>query len=816
MQYHEAAGFVLDLRRFRSKPGTESTRSLLESLGDPQVGPTYVQIAGSNGKGSTARMVESICRAAGLDVGLYTSPHLQDLRERITVNGRQIPRSRVTEFVESIHDEITSRAAGGDAPTFFETVTALALWHFGHEDVDIAVLEVGIGGRLDATSVIEPAASAVTTVSLEHTELLGDTVTEIARDKATVAPATGPLITGTTGDALEAVRDVAPTVETVGDEAADITAHHNGHPNRVESAVSITGEEWTVETQVPLLGAVQARNAGIAAALARAVASVDEATITRGLRTANWPGRTEIVQTLPTVLLDGAHNPQACSALADAIDHIDRSSLYLVVGAMHDKDHPGMAAGLPAADTVITCRADIDRAADPTVLNRVFETAGYSVTQAEAVPDAVELALDKAGHDDLVVITGSLAVVGEARPRWTRTDVPRTVEDTGDATRVLRNANVDDQAVDRFQTRLPTRTIETRVRPRRATALAAEFRDIGGTAAVSAVARHDTEPVSLVLSGTVSQFDQLVDTVGNHGLGLEPLAITLRDRVDTEAGNPISREADVTYPWEQGTAVMGILNVTPDSFHDGGEFFDPQDAIDRAEAMVSAGADIIDIGGESTRPGAEPTSVAEERDRVIPVIEAISELNTTLSVDTRKASVARAALDAGADMINDVSGLADPSMRFLAAEYDVPIVIMHSIDTPVNPDNQPTYDDVVDAVRAELVEPVQQAVQAGVDRDKIIVDPGIGFGKTGPESFELLDRVGEFHSLGCPVLVGHSHKSLFETAGYGPEDREHPTVAATALAAERGADIVRVHDVPENVAAVRIAAATENGITQNE
>jgi len=255
---------------------------------------------------------------------------------------------------------------------------------------------------------------------------------------------------------------------------------------------------------------------------------------------------------------------------------------------------------------------------------------------------------------------------------------------------------------------------------------------------------------------------------------------------------------------------MGILNVTPDSFHDGGEYDALEDAVARAEAMIDADVDVIDIGGESTRPGAAPVSVEEELDRVVPVIERIADLDAHISVDTRRATVADAALEAGADIINDVSGLGDPEMRFVAAEHDAGLVVMHSIDAPVVPDHDIEYDDVVADVIDHLSERVLLAEKAGLDRAQIIVDPGIGFGKSAAENFELLDRIDEFHALGCPVLFGHSHKSMFARIGRDRDERLEATVAATALASDRGADIVRVHDVRENVAAVRTTLATRD------
>src|SRR5699024_1644491 len=200
---------------------------------------------------------------------------------------------------------------------------------------------------------------------------------------------------------------------------------------------------------------------------------------------------------------------------------------------------------------------------------------------------------------------------------------------------------------------------------------------------------------------------------------------------------------------------------TPDSFHDGGEFDSTEQAVARAEEMVTEGADIIDVGGESTRPGAEPVPIEDERDRILPVIERIADLDALISVDTRRAAVAPAALDAGADIINDVTGLADPAVRFVAADYDCPLIVMHSINALVDPDSEIDYDDVAEDVLDELTERVLLAEEAGLDRGKIIVDPGLGFGKHPREGFAILGRTDEFGALGCPVLIGHSHKSMF-------------------------------------------------------
>ncbi|OVE85540.1 dihydropteroate synthase [Natronolimnobius baerhuensis] len=824
MEYHEAADTLFGLRRFGPKPGTESTERLLSHLEDPHDGVDFVQIAGSNGKGSTARMLERTLREAGLSVGLYTSPHLEDLRERVRVDGRKIPRSAVCAYVADIQEYVTKRAADGESPTFFEAMTAMALWHFGNEDVDVAVLEVGIGGKLDATSVVDPIASAVTSVTLEHTGILGDTVEEIARDKAHVAPADAPLVTGVTGAALEAIRDVAGEVVTVGGvdgsesgtrrARPDVRVAYDGLTNHTEAGVSITADDWDLQTRVPLPGEHQAENAGIAATLARQVTAVSSADIARGVRNAHWPGRFEVMGTDPLVVLDGAHNPGACEQLAATLEQYAYDDLTLVFGAMHDKDHREMADALPTPDSVVAAEPSLERAEDPAVLADVFEDAGVPDVRTEsAVTDALETALVDADPNDCVLVTGSLFAVAEARSRWTRADVPKRVRDRTDARKTLENADVTPETVRRLEDEAVHRVVKTTVQPGQADRLQEELLRLGGECAISGH-RDAGERVEAVLMGTLAQFEGLIDTLESESTGDGLAAVTrhLRETIGLEERDPTvgAPESNPQYPWHDRTAVMGILNVTPDSFHDGGEYDALEDAVSQAEAMVEAGVDVIDVGGESTRPGAEPVSTQAEIDRVVPVIERIRDLEAHISIDTRKAVVAEAALKAGADIINDVSGLEDPEMRFVAAEYDAGLIVMHSINAPVVPDQDVTYDDVVEDVIDQLSERVLLAEKAGVDRANIVIDPGIGFGKTARESFEMLDRLAEFRALGCPILFGHSHKSMFAHVGGEAGDCLEATVAASALAADRGVDIVRVHDVPENVAAVRTALATRD------
>jgi len=276
-----------------------------------------------------------------------------------------------------------------------------------------------------------------------------------------------------------------------------------------------------------------------------------------------------------------------------------------------------------------------------------------------------------------------------------------------------------------------------------------------------------------------------------------------------------SDRSDLTRPQDeiccrkfQRTYVMGILNVTPDSFSDGGLFFDKERAVEHARKMAADGADIIDVGGESTRPGAAPVGIDEELDRVIPVIEAVSgSVDTAISIDTRNAKVAEEAIKAGAAIVNDVSGLRhDPQTAAIAARHNAAFIVMHMRGTPQDMQDAPHYDDLIGEIKASLRKSADIAKRAGVREDKIIIDPGIGFGKTVEHNLEILNRLGEFKVLGYPICIGTSRKSFIgkvlnkkDAAG-----RLLGTIATSVIAVVRGAKIIRVHDVREAVEAVTI------------
>lgn len=268
-----------------------------------------------------------------------------------------------------------------------------------------------------------------------------------------------------------------------------------------------------------------------------------------------------------------------------------------------------------------------------------------------------------------------------------------------------------------------------------------------------------------------------------------------------------SRTLDLT----QRGLIMGIVNVTPDSFSDGGRFADPGRAVEHALAMVSEGADILDIGGESTRPGAEPVGEAEELRRVLPVIRALrSQSQVLISIDTMKASVARAALDAGADIINDVTGLrGDAAMVRLAAERDCGLVAMHMIGDPQTMQTAPHYENVVTEVRAYLEERLRILTAAGIAPERIALDPGFGFGKTLEHNLSLLRHLPQLAIGDRPLLIGVSRKSMIGKVLHSTDmaDRHWPTIALTAYAREHGARIIRVHEVKPNAQALRMIEA---------
>lgn len=315
-----------------------------------------------------------------------------------------------------------------------------------------------------------------------------------------------------------------------------------------------------------------------------------------------------------------------------------------------------------------------------------------------------------------------------------------------------------------------------------------------------------------VLTGSPDQLRRISSTLSVHSGPIRELGQKIESLLDNYLRRDYKIKCRGTFlDLGSRTCIMGILNATPDSFSDGGLYSDPARALVHAREMVAAGAEILDIGGESTRPGARPLSEEEELRRIIPLIERISaEVAVPVSVDTYKATVAKRALQAGASIVNDISGLRfSPDMAKVVADAGAAVVIMHIKGTPRDMQQNPVYDDVVADVLSYLGEGIEIARRAGIDREQVLVDPGIGFGKTLDHNLAILNRLEEFRVLGRPIVLGTSRKKFIGTVLdiAQPDQRIDGTAATVALGIERGASVVRVHDVARMTQVARMTDA---------
>ncbi len=356
-----------------------------------------------------------------------------------------------------------------------------------------------------------------------------------------------------------------------------------------------------------------------------------------------------------------------------------------------------------------------------------------------------------------------------------------------------------------------------------------EMLSLGGDAGVAkGVINCKIEKSDVLLMGTLKQLNELAKKLKAQPFGLKKVALDLSEHLKRqERGNKLQiRLRDRSLCLSSRTHIMGILNVTPDSFSDGGRFIEKDAALGQALRMIAEGADIIDIGGESTRPGSDTVPFDVEVERVVPTVEAIRrKSDIPISVDTYKPTVARCALDVGADIINDISALREmekdvaakpdslgQKMIAVATEYEAPVVLMHLLGTPKTMQKNPSYVDLMGEIWEFLQERISMCRQMGIGEGKIIVDPGIGFGKTPEHNLEIIRRLSELASLGCPLLVGPSRKSFIgKTLDLSPEDRLEGTVAACVIAACNGANVLRVHDVKETVRVLSMADAISSG-----
>ena len=414
-------------------------RVLLEGLHHPERRFPCVLVAGTNGKGSTAATLAAILRASGLKTGLYTSPHLVRINERIRINGEEISDDNFAELhskIDRAAERLVEKTELPWHPSFFEMMTAIAFEHFAQEQVDLAVLEVGMGGRLDATNVVDPRVSVITDISLDHQKYLGNTVREIAREKVGVIRPRGAVVT--LPQQPEANDVIGNTILELGARAVNAVAYvppvspastkylvpstEPGKPGLVSRyPLQVLGDQILVET--PLVGRHQLRNVALAIATAvelnqQGFASITPASIERGIRETKWPGRFQVIHARPgwpEMVIDVAHNPAGAWALRSALsERYEDRPLIFVFGAMRDKAISEMAEILfPLADRVIATRPDNPRAASPEEIQEAAVRTGAEIELVEDVRRAVERAGGLSGAGTVVVITGSIYLVGE-------------------------------------------------------------------------------------------------------------------------------------------------------------------------------------------------------------------------------------------------------------------------------------------------------------------------------------------------------------------------------------------------------------------
>ena len=422
--YEEALSRLYSLQKYGIKFGLSKTSNLLRAFGDPHRGQHYIHIAGTNGKGSVGAMLESILLKSGLKVGFYTSPHLVSLTERFRINKVCIERDQAATLMNEV-DAVTDKR---EPPTFFEMTTTMALIHFARNNVDIGIIEVGMGGRLDATNVITPMVSVITNIGFEHRQFLGNTIIDIAREKGGIIKRGIDVVTAVSQTPVKRL------LQALCDErsAPFWRVGRNVHYRRLASGLlGYYGlrDNYTNLT-LGLKGRFQYRNAALCLLaleiLKRKGITASEGDIRSGLADPLWPGRLEIVSSRPMIVLDGAHNIAAMRSLADSIKRdFDFKDLVLVVGIMADKEiSPILREILPLANKTIFTRPAYYRASEPQRLLKVAEKLGWGGEVSVPLSAAIERARNLAGERDLILITGSLFTVGEAKSYLDPTGYP--------------------------------------------------------------------------------------------------------------------------------------------------------------------------------------------------------------------------------------------------------------------------------------------------------------------------------------------------------------------------------------------------------
>ncbi|MFC1962616.1 bifunctional folylpolyglutamate synthase/dihydrofolate synthase [Chloroflexota bacterium] len=432
MDYQQALSYLESYTDYEKMPSVayraanynpKRLATLLEKRGYSYLAARTVHIAGTKGKGSTAAMIASVLTASGRRTGLYTSPHLLTIRERIRVDGEMVSEAELVDLVERLRPEIESvnSDAGLGRLTTFEILTALALTYFQQRGVEFQVLEVGLGGRLDATNVVTPEVCVITSISLDHTDVLGDSLLGIAAEKAgIIKPGCTVVISPQRHGVFRVLEEVCSTngVESI-QVGQDVSWRRTGVSRRGQS-LDIIGKLGSYRLTIPLLGDFQLENAATAIAalevLMRRGVSFAGRDIVRGMARVSWLGRLQVLGRRPLLVVDGAHNVYSMQLLREALrQNFDFWQAILVIGTSCDKDIEGMVAEMASFfHKVIVTRSRHPRAADPSVLARAFTSRGVPVETKEGVAEALQRALSLATRSDLICVTGSLFVVGEA------------------------------------------------------------------------------------------------------------------------------------------------------------------------------------------------------------------------------------------------------------------------------------------------------------------------------------------------------------------------------------------------------------------
>lgn len=410
--YSATLEYLYSLEKFGIVFGLDNVYWLLSLIDNPHMSFKSVHVGGTNGKGSVVRMVSATLTEAGFRVGRYTSPHLASFTERIAVNDVEITEEEIVRLTTRIKDKVDATAPDHHF-TFFDFTTALAFDYFREKAVDVAVIEVGLGGRLDSTNVVTPLASVITNVEMDHMDYLGDTIEAIAREKAGILKKGVPAVTGATGTSLRILRETAQGRCPLAVLDESFSFEKTG-----DQEMTYRGLDWSIpRLHVNLAGDHQLVNGAVALCtlelLVQSGFVVSDSTVRAAFAKATWPGRLELVKERPAILLDAAHNVHGAHALASHLrTHYANKKKILVFGVMKDKDFQTMLEEfLPLVDTIVLTKPDIARAASPHDLKALASDA----LLAETVPEALEKAREKAAENDVIVITGSFYTVGEAR-----------------------------------------------------------------------------------------------------------------------------------------------------------------------------------------------------------------------------------------------------------------------------------------------------------------------------------------------------------------------------------------------------------------